>query len=96
MYGSKLLKWDVPGVKKFIQNFLITPEAKQYDQYDEMLINIQSKNSTDDMMYVWLYYTSSQRKNFATQTMAIYRGSCGGTIRTLTIYTSSLLWTFPT
>jgi len=67
MYGPEILKWDVLGVKEFIQNLLITTEANQYDQYDEMLINIQSKNSTDDMMYVWLYYTSSQRKNFATQ-----------------------------
>jgi len=96
MYGPELQKWDVPGAEEFIQNLLITTEAKQYDQYDEMLINIQSKNIMYDMMYAWLYYTSSQRKNFATQTMAIYRGSCGGTIRTLTIYTSSLLWTFPT
>ena len=51
MYSSKLLKGDVPGVKEFIQNLLITPEAKQYDQYDEMLINIQSKNSTYDIMH---------------------------------------------
>ena len=96
MYGPELQKWDVPGAEEFIQNLLITTEAKQYDQYDVMLINIQNKNSTYDMMYVWLYYTSSQRKKFATQTMEIYGGSCGGTIRTLTIYTSSLLWTFPT
>ena len=41
----------MPSVKEFIQNLLITPEAKQYDQYDEMLINIQSKNSTYNMMY---------------------------------------------
>jgi len=67
MYGPELLKWDAPGVEEFIQNLLITTDAKQYDQYDEMLINIQSKNSTYDMMYVWLYYTSSQRKIFATQ-----------------------------
>ena len=86
MYGPELLKWDVPGVEEFIQNLLITTEAKQYDQYDEMLINIQSKNSTYDMMYVWLYYTSSRMKNFATQTMAIYGGPCGGTMRTLPIY----------
>ena len=39
------------GVKEFIQNLLITPEAKQYDQYDNMLITIQSKNRTYDMMY---------------------------------------------
>ena len=95
MYGSKLLKWDVPDVKEFIQNLLPTPEAKQYDQYDEMLINIQSKNNTYDMMYVWPIHPH-KRKNFATKTMAIYGGSCGGIIRTLTIYTRSLLWTFPT
>jgi len=51
MYSSKLLKGDVPGVKEFIQNLLITPEAKPYAQYNEMLINIQSKNNTYDMMY---------------------------------------------
>ena len=53
MYGPELLKWDVPGVEELIQNLLITTEAKQYDQYDEMLINIQSKNSAYDMMYAW-------------------------------------------
>jgi len=51
MYSSKLLKGDVPGVKEFIQNLLITPEAKQYDQYDKMLITIQSKNHTYDIIY---------------------------------------------
>ena len=43
----------MPSVKEFIQNLLITPEAKPYAQYNEMLINIQSKNSTYDMMYAW-------------------------------------------
>ena len=85
MYSSKLLKGDVPGVKEFIQNLLITPEAKQYDQYDKILITIQSKNSTYDMMYAWPI-RPHKNKNFATQTMAIYEGPCGGTICTLPIY----------
>jgi hypothetical protein len=50
-----------------------------------MLINIQSKNSTYDMMYAWTI-RPHKNKNFATQTMAIYGGPCGGTIRTLPIY----------
>ena len=92
MYGSKLLKWDVPDVKEFIQNLLPTPEAKQYD---EMQINIQSKNNTYDMMYVWPI-RPHKRKFFATQTMAIYADPYGGTLRTLPIDTSRLLLIFPT
>ena len=95
MYGSKLLKWDVPHVKEFIQNLLPTPEAKQYDQYNKMLINIQSKNNTYDMMYVWPI-RPHKRKFFATQTMEIYEGPYGGTLRTLPIDTSRLLLIFPT
>ena len=82
-------------MKEFIQNLLITPEAKQYDQYDEMQINIQSKNNTYDMMYVWPI-RPHKRKLFATQTMAIYGGPYGGTLRTLTIDTNRLLLIFPT
>ena len=95
MDGPELLKWDAPGVEEFIQNLLPTPEAKQYDQYNEMLINIQSKNNTYDMMYVWPI-RPHKRKFFATQTMAIYADPYGGTLRTLPIDTSRLLLIFPT
>ena len=45
MYSSKLLKGDVPGVKEFLQYLLITPEAKQYDQYDKNVNNHSKQKS---------------------------------------------------
>ena len=59
MYSSKLLKGDVPGVKEFIQNLLITPEAKQYNQYDKILIK-HSKQKQYVRYDVCMTYTSSQ------------------------------------
>ena len=60
MYSSKLLKGDVPGVKEFIQNLLITPEAKQYDQYDKN-VNNHSKQKSYIRYDVCMTYTSSQK-----------------------------------
>jgi len=68
--------------------------AQRTETHAEILINIQNKITC----MIWcthdLYVLT--KINFCQSIHGNIRRPFGGTIRTLTIYTSSLLWTFPT